>query len=250
MVTSMEPPRIGIDLEGPRVTADAFMAALSALVDILRDVDAQSYRVAGGTLDWVIADLSGGSAHAELAPQPKGERTPIGAGHTVARRFREGMSLIARSAERPRFFSEHGMRRALSLANLIDPNGIQSIRLRVGDEPVAVSPALARNVRDLVEGTLRAIGSVEGVLKTITVHGKPYFNVYESVSGRPIRCYVADALVDDARDNLKKRVQVRGIIRTRPDGEIASVRASEIVAFENAEMLPTVDDIRGILRSG
>lgn len=249
MAEPISQPTISLDLEGQRLPADDFLEAVRAFLDILRDVDIQTTSIAGGSLEWVIEDLSGGSAHLTVSPRPRGPKTPFGIGRTVANRFRDGVRQVASTAERPPFFSETGMRRALQLTALLKENGIREITFRVDGERVPVGQQLARNVRDVVEGTMHAIGSIEGRLETLSVHGRPYFNVYDSVTGRAVQCSIPEELIETAHRAFNQRVQVRGLITTRPNGEVMSMRVREIATFPDPRSLPTVDDIRGILRN-
>ncbi len=241
-------PAVNLDLEG-EVTLEALVQAAEALLSMLRDIDAQATQRAGGSLNWVVKDLEGGSAHVVVAPAAKDERTPIWAGRTVTRAFGEGMAQIARGGDRPKYFTDTALRKALALNSLLGAYGVSAVRVRVDGAQVDLTRDTARKVKDVVEGTLRSIGSIEGKLETISVHGQPYVNVFDSVTGHAIRCNISHQLVDKARDALKKRVQVFGTIYSRPSGEITSVRVRDFEVFEDEIELPTVEMMRGILRN-
>lgn len=245
-----ETPTIGFDLSGPQIPLDQLLQAADALLSILREVDAQTTERAGGALNWVVAGLSGGSAHIEIAPQAKDERTPIWAGRTVVKNVGRGMALIAERAEKPAYFTDNALRKAQQLRSLVRGNGITRIELRVDGTAVEISHDLAAHAAELVEGKLETIGSVEGTLETISVHGQPYFNVFDAVTGRPIRCHFPQNMLERAKSALGKRVLVRGMIHAVPDGKRASMRAREVEVLPDGSELPTVEMMRGILNHG
>lgn len=98
-----------------------------------------------------------------------------------------------------------------------------------------------------MEGTQETIGSVEGTLEAISIHGQPYFNVFDAVTGHAVRCNFPQNIFEAAKAALGKRVLVRGVILSRPDGKRTSVRVRELEVFPDASELPTVEMMRGVL---
>lgn len=236
---------------GRRITVDALLEASSRLLAILRLVDARATDRPGGTLDWVIRDLRAGSAVLELVAEPRDERTPVWAPETVVRRFKRGMRQVAATGERPDAFPEEAMRRLYELTAVLDGNGID--RIEIGDAAggIAFAPGMRRAVREALEGRYRAIGSVEGRIDGISAHAPPYTcTLYTTGSGEAIRCSFEPPLLPEIHRLFRARVSARGVFRTRPDGEVTRFRIEAIEPLPDAEALPTVDDILGILTDG
>ena len=248
MPDPMNIPAVNLDLEG-EVTLEALVQGAEALLSVLREIDAEATQRAGGSLNWIVKDLAGGSAHVQVSPAPKDEMTPLWAGRAVTQAFSAGMAQIARGGDRPKHFTDMALRKALALNSLLGSHGVRAVRVRVDGTQLDLTRETARKVKEVVEGSLRSIGSVEGKLETISVHGQPYVNVFDSVTGYAVRCNIPHDMVDRARDALKKRVQVFGTIYSRPSGEITSIRVRDLEVFEDEIDLPTVEMMRGILRN-
>lgn len=240
---------LGLDLGG-KIPLERFIQAVQDFLDILRDVDSQTTQRAGGSLNWVIDDLSGGSAHVNVVPEPRDELTPLWAASTVVDHFSRGIAILATEGVTPPFFTDRSVRKAHALTSLVSEAGITQVGFRMRGQEVTLTRAMVdRAVRQL-EGQLKAIGTVEGTLETVSVHGAAFFNVYRAVTGEPVRCTFPRELLDRVKAALSRRVLVRGTIHTRPNGNITSVRVRELEVFPDESELPTVATMRGILNHG
>lgn len=241
---------IGLDLAGAQIPLKQLTEAIDALHEILRDVDTAVTDRAGGALDWIVEDLSGGSAHVAIRALPKDEHTPVWAASQVVRAFTSGMQQIADRAERPKYFTEAALRKAQFLTNLSADPRVAEVSIRVNGSRISLNRELGQHVGELIEGKLQSIGSVEGVLKMVSTHGQPYFNVYDAVTGRAVKCTFARDRLDEVKAALARRVIVRGTLQSRPNGEVTSLRLRELEIFEDESELPTVEMMRGILNHG
>lgn len=236
---------------GRRLTVADLLEATSRVLSILREVDARTTGARQGSLDWVIREMRSGSAIIEVQAEPKGEDTPIWAASAVVRRFRQGMRQVIETGERPEAFSEYAMRRVYELTALLSENGIESLRIGPDGDSVVLQPGMRKALRDTLEGRYRAIGSIEGRIDSLSAHEEPYFcTVYTLLSGEPVRCYFASALLDTVYEHFRARVVVRGTLNTRADGEVTSMRLVSVDRMPDDDTLPTVDEIIGILSNG
>jgi hypothetical protein len=242
---------LDVKLAGRRITVPDLVEAVSRVLSILREVDACTTRVEGGSVEWVIRGLESGSAVMVLEAAPKGEATPVWAPSAVVRHFAAGMRHVLKTGERPEWFSNVAMRRAYELTALLDTNGIEAITFGRTGDGVTLTPELRKPVKDALEGRYRAFGSIEGRIDSLSAHEEPYqCTVYSFVSGEGVRCYFGPELLSTVHENFRKRVVVRGVFTTRPNGEVTSLRASEVEHLPEPEELPSVDDILGILAHG
>lgn len=240
-----------LHFDGRRITLSDLMETASRVLSILREVDARTTGSEQGSLDWVIRDLRSGSAILEIMAEPKGEATPIWAAPLVVRRFKEGMSRIVATGERPEYFTEYAMRRAYELTAMLDPNGIEALHIGLNGDTVVLQPGMKKAVRDALEGRYRAIGTIEGRIDSLSAHEEPYFcTLYTLLSNEPVRCYFGPELLDDVYENFRARVVVRGTLNTRANGEVTSMRLQGLERLPSDDELPTVDEIIGILANG
>lgn len=241
--------RVGLDLEG-RITLTQLLEAAEALADILRDVDTQTTQRAGGGLDWVIADMRGGSAHLEVYAAPKDDRLPYRITEQVLRNFEQGMRIIAERSERPPYFTDNALKKARVLTALARQPGIEAVVVQLNGTRVSFDRRIDANVRDLVEGDLQTIGSVEGTLEMVTIRGAKHFNVYDEVTDKAVRCYFPDRLLEAVRQAFGQRVLVHGVFTVKRTGEVSSLKVEGMELFPDESELPTVDSIRGVLNRG
>lgn len=237
---------------GERITLSDLIAASTRLLGILTDVDAKLTDQPGGSVDWVIYDLQPGSAILEVEAEPKGESTPMGAPAQVVRHVKAGMRQVVERGERPSYFSERAMQQAYELTALLNVNGIQSFRIGYNGDSVELNPQMRKTVRQTLEGKYRSIGSIEARIETLAGHEPPYScTAWTLLTNEPIRCNFSDpALLDIAYAHFKQRVTLRGLLNSRGDGEVTSMRVHSIEPFPSDHDLPTVDDIRGIMANG
>jgi hypothetical protein len=200
----------------------------------------------------VLRDLQPGSAILEIEAQPRGEETPVGAEAEVVRRFKSGMRQVVERGERPPFFSERAMQQAYELTTLLNENGIQAFRIGFNGDAVELTPGIRKAVRQTLEGRYRAIGSIEARIEALSAHDTPYScTAWTLLTNEPIRCFFSEpGLLAAAYDNFKRRVTLRGVLNSRADGEVTSMRVHSIVPFPPDDELPEVDDIRGIMANG
>lgn len=92
-----------------------------------------------------------------------------------------------------------------------------------------------------------SIGTVEGMVKTISLSDQPHFTVYRDVGGPGVRCYFEIASdFQRVKDALLRRVIVAGRIARRDDGIPSSIRRISGFKVFDETPLPTVDDLVGI----
>lgn len=96
----------------------------------------------------------------------------------------------------------------------------------------------------------RSIGTIEGELEGLIVHGDKRFLLYDRLTGRRVTCYFGDSVSwDGLGDVFGKRVAVTGEIRSRRSGERASIDVSKYYVFPHEDELPSAREVRGLLRN-
>jgi hypothetical protein len=145
------------------------------------------------------------------------------------------------------------MQQAYELTTLLSENGITEFKIGSNGDSVELTPGIRKAVRQTLEGKFRAIGSIEARIESLSAHDPPYScTAWTLLRNEPIRCYLSDddELVALAHRHFQERVTLRGVLRSRADGEVTSMRVYRIEPFPADDDLPTVDDIRGLMANG
>ena len=236
--------RLGFSLSGETVSVESFIAVAEKLTDLLRELEMS---VTGGhRLKWHIADLRTGSAHLAIAPVTQSSERADGASLLIDAAL-EGMAIVESSPQRPPHFTDQALRHAKELTKAA--NGAAN-RLSIfggGAEPrqVAVSKRLVAHVDELIGTKSVALGSLEGRLEALTVHGSIAFSIYDSISNRRISCGCSREMLNAAIKHFDKRVSVSGEIRFNARGEATSMRVDEVHPLGTGP-LPQPEDILGL----
>jgi hypothetical protein len=226
------------------ITLYAFLTAIENVQQMLADLDSAISEEPHGSLDWVVADLSMGSLSIALESQPRLEDSDVGpeVAHTIVR----GLSIIESEGRTPPLFTESSMRSAQRLVNVIGRDGATGLMVTDLEQKVTMSAQASASIGQLLKVLRRAIGSVEGRLETISVHGKPKFIVYHSRTNKGITCILPpEELVAKTIPALGHRVTVSGTVFSNARGEPMRIQAERIRIIPNDEELPTIDEIGG-----
>ena len=97
----------------------------------------------------------------------------------------------------------------------------------------------------LINSKSVALGSLEGRIEALTVHGAIEFSVYDSITNRRIRCSCSRETLDAAIKHFGKRVSVSGAIRFNALGEATSMNVDEVHPLGTGP-LPQAKDILGL----
>ena len=194
---------------------ESFIAVAEKLTDLLRELETSM--TGGRALEWHIADLRTGSAHLAMRPHTEALQGAESAAPIIASAL-DGLEVVEGAAQRPPHFSDQALRHAKSLVNAPKrhPNGL-SIFGGSGTAPrrVAISKSLVAHVDELLGAASVAIGSLEGRLEALTVHGTIEFSIlrldYQSsysvqLQSRDARCSrqaLRQARVGERRDPVQ-----------------------------------------------
>ena len=67
------------------------------------------------------------------------------------------------------------------------------------------------------------------------------------MSGRPVRCWFPEGMLDSIKNALGKRVLVFGDVRTNHRGEHMSVIVEGYESYPSEEELPTIEEMSGLI---
>lgn len=233
---------VRLEIDAPLVPISTLVSAAGIFANLVAEVSRDLLQ-SGEPVQWTVS-LEKGSVVMPARPQlPDAERRALV--HAVA----EGLATVEERAERPPYFNDRALVQARALGNL----STDDIPIRVGNgaRAVRVTKQTVAHVDRLTGDAPPSVGSVEGKLEAVDIHGKSQFVVWERRTGTRVECIadVDEITLDDLRAALGRRVAVRGRIRASKSGEKRRVYATELRVFPAEEDLPSADDVRGILRA-
>lgn len=210
---------------------------LTELTGLISEVDTELSPAGGRTLDLRITSLSYQSpARIGLVAEPRPnqkDNTP-----DVVRGCGEGLLLIEREATRPLVFNDDALEHLRNIGNFTG-NGVRHVRMT---SPIIIgNPIVTRQTSAHVERILPhgySLGSVEGRLEGLNIHGQPTFVVYDAVTGRAVRCYFASEQLDAVKRAVGLKVIVSGNLRRDPAGRPQQIRPVDF--FQPIDQPPQV----------
>lgn len=234
-VTTPDPsgavPTIGLHLEGDEVIAKTFVRAAQCLLDILSEVGRS---VSGGkNLEWRFSELSLGSARLAMQPKSGAAREH----HTAAAISRtiSGLAELAETAQRPAHFTHKALRRARTLGTLATaaPERVRasSWGRSIAARTCSITGELATHAHRVMRTPPPEIGSIDGILEAVSIHGRVAFVVHDPITDDRVECRCDRPTLDRAVPRLGKRVFVSGEIHYRADGEPKSLQVESLELF-------------------
>lgn len=211
--------RLHIEDERGAVSFRTFVDILNRTRLILSELDVALSGQPRGALEWSVSDLGLGSANATieaLAPLDADERLP----QLVSENFITGLSIVEESAELPAYFSELTLQRVGAISQRLNGNRpalLDATHLEVGSHARVTGRAHA-NVKEATRPRFAAIGSVIGRLGLVSTEKARWFNVYDELTHRAVRCHYEHAQFEEVRAALRKRVIVAGLVRRNAQG--------------------------------
>lgn len=245
-VDAQDPEIIRLDLGIEDITLGHLIEAQERFLSLIREV---AGGVVGNKEDvrWIVEDIKASSLDLALRASPAREGVPKALMADVVSAVARGMERIEREAFRPPYFSDAALQQAHELARLRG-RGVTKIQVRAAVAEATVTTRTVANIEEVVGQTITAIGSIEGTLEAVTVHGDRVFYVYDPLTGHKTRCdfgYRIPAV--QVGQAVEHRVAVTGEIRYRENGTLVGIRAEELLVLEDSSDLPNADDVLGIL---
>jgi len=222
----------------------SFASAASNAVAILEDLDLAISHEPKGSLEWVVTKLATGSLSVTIESRSLIKTKNFGA--ETAGAFVFGLEKIEKEGSSPPYLSEFGINNAKKLAALIGHNGVAGIHVSDEEKSADISHVAFDNIRKITEIREAAIGSVEGTIETLSIHGKPKCIIYQSRTLKAVTCsFVREAWFEKIKDVMGKRVIVSGSIHYNAKGEPQRVQLENIRPVRDRAELPTIEELGG-----
>lgn len=213
-----------ISLTGDRIEVATLKDALVDLLKLLKSVEKKV--AAEDRVRWSISTLSYASPMViGCVGEPRSRKR-----HAPDCSPEVGAAVLAglqdlEAGNRPTTFTDDALEAARSLAALRDQRGVSEVLIMAGPgrngdrSPVRVTPRTLAAVDDFIGVRAEGAGSVEGHLEVISAHGGVTCNVYELLTGKPVRCHVPDHLKQKVLAAFEQRVIAHGIVKRDSGGQ-------------------------------
>jgi hypothetical protein len=226
------------------ISLRSFSAALTNSLDILEDLDLAISHEPKGSLEWVVTRLSVGSLSVTIESRSKIKARNFGP--DTAEAFVTGLDRVEKQGVSPPYLSEHGLKKARNLAGLVGQDGVAGIQVTDLGKTAEISRVAFENIRQITQIRDSAIGSVEGTIETLSIHGRPRFLIYESRTRKAVSCqFSRDMWFEKIKDIMGKRVIVSGLLHYNMKGEPHRVELEQIRLMKDRTELPGIKELGG-----
>ncbi len=228
---------IGADLDPTRFLAAA--RTFFAFVDSLAAAPTNDTRI-----EWRVTVRSASTILA-LSPAPGVLDADAGAAYA---RIDAATRALAAGDLAHATLSEATLDHARKLADVaVGRDGVVPIRVWVCRQPILLGPEVGDTIREETRPAYRDFGSIEGTLTAIQDgKGGLELRVRDPMWHRPVHCFLPETMLAEAMGHFRKRVELFGEIHYRKDDAPDSIRVERFAPLEPDEMLPSIDDVRGL----
>ncbi len=236
-----------LDLKGSALPMAKFEKAVMAFFALIREVTSQ-VEEQGEKVKWTISVKSGSalvSAKPRYAPESRV------AAMRVLKSIPSGISQLEKgSDELPRDFTQKAAELVKVLATIKGDGdeGVSGVRLRSEMGPVPITIKSAFSVDSIMGFQHQSFGSIEGRMQAISERNGFRFVIYDSVFDRKVDCFFDETLVGKAVASFRKRIRASGTVQYNRHGQPVSVNVTDIYEFRPNSELPSISEMKGILR--
>ena len=231
--------------KGEFISLASFLSVAESTLELLKDIDASISGSRRGSVEWRIADVSLNSplTLTVFADTQNGTN----AGREVIEVCTYGLRQVERSADViPAYFSNEALEHAKKIVAPLNDDVERVALIGPSGDTVTPSQRLAANVDDLLPKEHDELGSVEGKLETLSIHGGTTFAIWEVLTGARVECRFPPEMLDEAHAAFRHRVSVSGRIRYSRTGRPLSIRVEHIRILRSSSELPQARDLEGI----
>lgn len=219
-------------IEEKRVTIDIFSQRVRRFFNIIEDV---ATVVTGKTkaLDWLISVKPGTIT---FVAKPESINGSPELGRKTVAALKNGFQAI-NERRHPKHFSD------FTLSNLF-----AGLKIGIGKTYYKISPQSIVYIDEILGTVSEAYGTVEGKLQALKIRGKPNFSIWETLTGKEIKCFFDYEVYNDVISAINKRVLVYGLIHYNKRGRPLRVEIKKLTEFPDDNDLPKFKDIIGLFK--
>jgi hypothetical protein len=234
-----------------RVTLEQLHRVLGTWYSLLAEVGSAVANVRRDAIDYVITKAKVGSMTLSVEPCPRQPgAVPKRSLPRIQKVVATGLTLLAKRSQRPKFFSDAALEKVKELSEQLDEK-MPDLHLVKGNKiHVAITQQMSKHVQQILGPQFESIGSVEGVLEGLIIHGRSRFLLYDHLTGRQVTCFFSDRIPwKEIIEAFGKRTIASGLVKARKTGEKLSIEVTRLRVVPPEEELPKPDEVLGILRN-
>lgn len=235
---------VELTLDKDEITLADLAEAVAAFSGYLEQLDIAQSPNGRRTLDFRVTSLSYNSPALISAVAEPRENAGDNSAAVLTLAIR-GIREIGAGGGRPNHVPDEALEHLKRLAGF-STNGHAGVTVTAPTLRLVapVTSAVAQQI-DRVLSQGETIGSIEGQLDTISVHGRPFFTLYDAVTGRGVRCYFPQQRNADVIKALGQKVIAHGRLRRDPGGTPREMSDLDYFA-ELGHPEGSADDLPGI----
>jgi len=246
--------QLRLRISDPEVSLAQLKHVVSTWSDLLREVASQVSGAAADAFRFVITDAKAGSFELAVRPATAKKDAPRRVLPRISKAVTRGLAELQKPhrVRRPAYFSDEALEHVKQLAEESAVGKKPSLTVSNGTErPIALTEHVVQNIDELIGPKFDSIGTVEGRLEGLIIHGRRRFLLFDALTGREVRCYFDEStLTSDAiLQAFGKRISATGTIQSRRTGEKVSIDVRRIQVFPPDDQLPAPEEVRGILKT-
>ncbi len=227
------------------ISFESFLNIIDSSFGILKDLDIAVSRQPQGSLDWIIGGVYADSIGIEI--ESKARDPKIDYGTKLAEVYSDGIEIIRSEGITPPYFSDNCLRLVSRVAKVLRGDGASALQILdpIRGKFTEFDAQIVATTSQLMGYSYKSFGSVEGTLEMISIHKRPRFNVYHSISLHAVRCNLREEDIEGVRHALGRRVVVSGLVSYNVKDEPKSVMVEELEVIPREDELPTIDEFVG-----
>ena len=232
---------------GDDPSPERFMAAARAFFGYVHEIS-RIVVPEGESLRWIVR-VREGSALLGVDPAPGAVRNLV---ELTYRRAERGLRQLLEGNIKEAGLPESALKHLRSLSQLTNGNTDKPalVRLWVKHRPVVVNRQVARTIEEDWQTAYRDFGTLEGRLEVIEDrNGHLQLVIHDAAFHRRVRCFFPEAMLAQAFELFRKRVEVSGTIHYRKNGAPISIEVERIEKLPDDSELPSAQAVRGILKA-
>lgn len=237
---------ITFKIEGKRITIDRFSQSVRRFFNLIEDI---ATNVTGKTkaLEWLVS-VKPGSITLEAKPESINGSPELAKKTIVV--LKDGFKAISRGTKRPEYFSDYALTNLFELGSLVGlgDKGIDHLKVGIGKDYNDISPKSVAYIDEILGTENEAYGTIEGNLLALKIKGRLNFSIWETLTGKEVKCFFGDELYDDVISSIRKRVSVYGLIHYNKVGRPIKIEIEKLTQFPDDSELPKFKDIIGLFK--
>lgn len=225
--------------EDAPIAVETFAVAIQKFFRLLKEIEMSVAGNNKNTLKWIVNELRHGSAF--LGAAALNEQKVRYSGEEITRYLVEGLNLLEKESKRPVYFSDNAIQCAKELAEMVYQRKT-TISISTQEKTAQLTSKISNHAAKLLS-TYVEFGTIEGVLKMVSVAGPPVCNIYDVITKRPVKCLFDYPMLGRIVNAIDHRVSITGKIIYTDEGYPRSILLSSLLIFPLDDDLPSTAEI-------